>query len=163
MAVAVVAIHQLSPSIEGDLKGVLSLPLKCLQAEASLQHHLIRLEVRVDHHPGQQGHQISGITTGAAQADQQSVLVGLTAQPGTATLHQIRQGEMVEGTTAPAHHRSQQLVRSSLTGWVLAASPWEPELGCHHIRGAQWFQQQRWCRHSCLLPGRAIRVQAFSG
>ena len=143
MAIAVVAVHQLSPTIEGDLEGILTLALKCLHAEVSLQHHLIWLEVRIHHHPGQQRHQISSIAAGAAEADQESVLVGLTAQSGAATLNQIRQGEMVEGTTAPAHHRCQQLVCPSLTQRVQAASPWQPELGCQHIGAAPWFQQQR--------------------
>ena len=163
MAIALVAVDQASPAIKGNLKRIFSLPLQGLQAEAAFKQHLILIKVWVDHHPGQERQQISGITAGAAQADQQSVLMGLTAQAGTATLHEIGQGEMVERSTATAHDRCQQLVCPALTEGIEAAAPWNPQLRRHHTGRAQRFEQQSRCRHQPLPPGRAIRVQAFSG
>ena len=100
VSIAAVAIGQLTPAIEGQLEGILLLTLQRLQAEMSLQCQLIVRQMGLIHHPVEDGNQIRRVIAAAAQADQQSILVGFAAQPCPAAFDQIGDRIVVMGTTA---------------------------------------------------------------
>ena len=163
VSVTAMAVGNLSPPIKCEVKWIFTLPLKGLKAQISLQSDLRFNEVWSCHHPGQDRHQLDGIAAGAAKAEQQAILMGLTAQTCPAALDEIGQLPMIMGPTATTQYRSQELMSSTLPEGIRGTSTGNQKLCRHHIGGGERFKNQlRSCCHDAS-PGSANRVQARSG
>ena len=69
------------------MKRVFSLALQGLEAEIFLQLHLVLPEMGLVQHPSDHRQQMLRIAVAAFETDQQSVLVGVAAQPCPASFH----------------------------------------------------------------------------
>ena len=79
VAVAAAPVNQLPPAVDPDLKWILPLALQGLQAQGSLQFNLVRRKMRFGDHPSQQWQKVIHILHRATEADQQPILMGITA------------------------------------------------------------------------------------
>ena len=163
MAVTRAAVNQLPPLINRQVEGVLPLALQCLQAQGPFQFQLFRRQMGCCHHPVEQGHQLLGVFGGAAQTDQQSVFMGVTAQARASPLHQIRQLTMVERSAATAEGGRQKLMGTTLADAVRGTAPGQQQFRRHHAGGGDPINDQVRDGHQRCPAGVAIRLQARLG
>ena len=163
MPIGARAVSQLPPAIKRAMEGVFPLSLQGLKAQIKLQGDLFLLKMGLAHHPSERGEQAIGIEIPAFEADQDAVLMGVAAKPCTAALHEVGQFQMIQRAAAPAEHRPQQLMASTLAGWITAAAATDPEFCRQHPCGAHRVEDEITAGTHATSSGRAIRVNPRSG
>ena len=128
MSIGSLAIGQLSPAIKSTLERILLLPLESLKAEVLFQRNLSRVQMGLLQHPAKNRQKPFGIGLRAFEAHQNSIFVGIATQPCSAALHQIRQLDMIQRSTAATENGAEQLMSTPLPDRICTASPSDPEL-----------------------------------
>ena len=119
--------------------------------------------MRFGDHPPQQWQKLIRILHGAAEADQQPVLMGITAQSGAAAFDPVGELQMIQRSASPTEAGRQQLMAAPFACSIPGTPPREQQFGGHHPRRPDGEPLQQGQGHQCCSPGMAISVQAFSG
>ena len=145
------------------MEGIFPLTLQGLNRERAFQHHLIGVKVGGLHHLRQQGQQMFGIFNRAAQAQDQSVLLGVAAKSGPASLHEVGQLQVVVRSATPTEQGRQQIMGTPCPGRVLGAAEGKQQFRGQNPWGRDGFDQKFRVDHPSASLVWAVSTQACSG
>ena len=123
------------------MERVFPLALQGLNRERTFQGHLIGIKVRGSNHLCQKGQQMLRVFHRAAQAQDESVFLRITAQTCAASLHKVSQLNVVVSSAASAEQGCQQVMGSPSPDRVVRAAKRKQQFRGQNPRAGDRFDQ----------------------